>query len=239
MWSWLAKIDPNTIVALLGSLFGFVWLKLKHERTPSLSETIAAFARQKVNELVTNPAAVATARDAIADAIWKGLALVKVKRSAALEPLVASAVEIAIAELGRLLLERQLAKLPDAMQGVLDAFEPKFRPMPPGDPNDVPAFEQVSGDVAPCPPDAELCASTTAPPAAQAPAPPLQPVHGDSETPVHGDSETPIALPPGVQPGQLAGVVSGVLPSLSPRERQIAEEAAAKVRDWLRKDRDK
>lgn len=159
----LSKLDPNLllgVITLLGSLAGWAWKRARGEKTASITEVLTAAIKQEAARLLRGEEPLEKARDAMRWAATAALERIGVTPSKAVDLLVNVAIEKGLAELAERLhvLERGVAALPGAFQGVVDAFTPPAQPtIPP-----LRAEFEVVDKVEPCDPaSGNLCFSTT------------------------------------------------------------------------------
>ena len=121
MWSFLAKVDPNTVIGVLtlfGSVGGWLWHKARGEATSSFAETINgaidSIVFEMFGELTDDEASranvqgyLASIRARVERHVWTVLAKRNVPRNPTTERLVHAAIERASGMLARELAERR------------------------------------------------------------------------------------------------------------------------------------
>jgi len=130
--SWLKQIDPEWMVAVIGTLFA--WWKTRNNglTNQSLADMLIGKFRQEYHEFYTDPAKLAGAKAKLEELAWKALGELKVPRNKTIGLVVAAAIEKALSELDRelqardeanKLLEKKFAEMFAAVAGVSSAFK--------------------------------------------------------------------------------------------------------------------
>ncbi len=138
MWSWLYKIDPNTVFVVVSTLGGWLYHKIAGKRAKTIEEIVAGAVKAILSEIAEHvPTNVPIelwlkgARTYVSDRIWKALEKVGIGKSPALERIVSAALERATAELAeRIAAERRAInqKIPNG-----ETLK-KYPPQPPNPP---------------------------------------------------------------------------------------------------------
>lgn len=110
MWglivNWLSKVDPNAVIAIVSTVGAWLYHRIAGEKATAIEKIVAGQVSAILAEIAEHiPSNVpidtwlAGARRYVNDRIWSALSKVKVKRTPALEKIVAGALERATAEL--------------------------------------------------------------------------------------------------------------------------------------------
>ncbi len=118
MWSWLGKIDPDTVVWVVSIAGSFVWSRLWGKAREGVEKAIDAVVDNFILEFLDrepHPSIelngyVDRARKFIDDRAWPILAKRGVKRSKTAEALLNAAIERGTAKLRREIAERRKAR---------------------------------------------------------------------------------------------------------------------------------
>lgn len=118
----ISKLDPNLVLSICVALIGWVWSKLHHQKTDSLTEVLKGIAIRVTAEVLADGTAFDLARDRVTAALYTGLERVGIRRSAIVELAVSAAVERALGEIAKQTLAAQMAKTAAAAQEVTGEF---------------------------------------------------------------------------------------------------------------------
>lgn len=121
MWSWLIKVDPNTVLAIVSVVGAWVYRRIAGDRAKTIEEIVNGAVRAILAEIAEHvPTSVPVetwltgARTYVLSRIWTALAKVKIKKSPELERIVKAALEKATAEIAHRIAEERRVR---AMNG--------------------------------------------------------------------------------------------------------------------------
>lgn len=113
MWSWLTKIDPNTVIAIVVALGTYVYHQIAGgSKAPSFGDQLKAFGRQVLQIVLADPAvSVANVEPLITSELWALATRAGIPRNATTQaianPIIAELVGEAMAELRKAALPSQ------------------------------------------------------------------------------------------------------------------------------------
>jgi hypothetical protein len=124
MWEYLSRIDPNVVFGVISTIGGLLWHKSSGNKAANLRDTLWAIVEGNALKLAESATTIADARSRLAKAAQDGLGRLGLKRSAAVDKIVADLVERGLTEIRKRIIQRQLAGLAKATEGVVGAFAP-------------------------------------------------------------------------------------------------------------------
>lgn len=114
MWSWLIKVDPNVVLAIVSTVGAWVYRRVAGDKARTIEEivngavkTILAEIAEHVPSQVPVEQWLTGARSYVLSRIWTALAKVKIKKSPELERIVKAALEKATAEVAHRIAEER------------------------------------------------------------------------------------------------------------------------------------